>query len=119
MDKHLERTEPSSAVYLMDSDRIEELFHSLGDADKLSQADQELNLSSYKSLHFVAFAHGKHFSGLVPGALPHVQYQVEGTRVMAMASLEDAPWHFFWHFFGPSTTVTSDSDCKCWKINPY
>lgn len=65
----------------------------LGELHKEMDKDEALLASSWKShrsISFLGFQQGKQFAGLVPTALANFQFQTEGTRVMAMASIEDA-----------------------------
>ena len=39
----------------------------------------------------VAHQHGKTFTGVISGLFPHVIYQCEGTKAMAMVSIQDVP----------------------------
>lgn len=45
---------------------------------------------NYKQLQFVGFRHQKVWSGMFPYA--HFQYQLEGSRVLAVASVHDVSW---------------------------
>lgn len=51
-------------------------------------ADVEIN--KHKSVTLGGFKRGEQFSGVVPTGLAHLQYQLEGTRIIAMASILDA-----------------------------
>ena len=50
----------------------------------------ELEAMTWKSLQLVAQQQGKSFSGTMNGMYPHIIYQMEGTRAMALASILDA-----------------------------
>lgn len=88
-------------VGVVDSESVEDVIGNLvaGRAEQRNQQQQQdgshekevkAEVDKYKNGYVVAFQRGKTFSGVVPGALPHMQIQLEGTRAMAMCSIEDA-----------------------------
>ena len=78
---------------MADGDHLDEVLLALRDLEETSAEtkkliDQEVNKRG--TLYTSGFARGKVFTGVVVGALAHVQYQLEGSRVMAMASVNEA-----------------------------
>ena len=55
----------------------------------LRQAEQEANLQ--KMVQMVAFQRGKQHDGVLSGLFPHLSFQMEGTRVMALVDISEAP----------------------------
>ena len=72
-------------MFVFDSDKIEEFITNM----KLPGKKTKAEIQKYKSISFTAFKRGTVFTGVMTGALPYVQYQLEGTRVMAMASIKE------------------------------
>lgn len=59
--------------------------------DKVKAMQQEIAM--YKHLHMVGMPKGQVFSGVFTGLYPHLVYQMEGTRAMALVSTSDVAWH--------------------------
>ena len=52
----------------------------------------ESELALYNNLHLVGVPKGKVFAGIFSGLYPHVVYQMEGTRAIALARASDVSW---------------------------
>ena len=53
----------------------------------------EVESMTWAGLQLVAQQKGKSFSGTMNGMYPHILYQMEGTRAIALVSILDAPCH--------------------------
>lgn len=81
---------------IVDYEKIEEyMFDGVGKEKSRIMAMQSEYLQ-YRSMSLIGFKHGRQFSGLVPGALPTVSCQLDGTRAMAMASVSDVCQQPMW-----------------------
>lgn len=59
-------------------------------ADKIKPMQNEIQM--YTQMHTNAFAKGKRFAGVYTGLFPHVHYQMEGTKAMALMNIKDVTW---------------------------
>jgi len=70
--------------YVVDIDGLESLMK---EVSKNGNADADIK--RYKQFSLVGFEHGTDFSGLFRGCTGQIQMQLEGTRSLAISSLED------------------------------
>lgn len=80
-----------SMPYVLDSDRIQELMAKTKTKD-LDEKDVEGCIQRYQQMTLLGFEHTTKFCGLFRGCTAQIQMQLEGTRAMALASLEDVAY---------------------------
>ena len=98
-EQAVEKTDDFDPCCVMERPLLEEILENTvklaetsGDvpADKIKSMQSEVQM--YTQMHTNAFAKGKRFAGVFSGLFPHVQYQMEGTKAMAMVSIKDVTW---------------------------
>ena len=80
-----ERGPDCNHAVVFDPDKIEEFISAMA----VSEQKAESEIKKYKTVSLTAFKHGCTFTGVMTGGLPYIQYQLEGTRVLSMASLKE------------------------------
>lgn len=111
--------ETFGSMMVVDPEMIEEsMLEALGEDqqndDKVRAANHEFQ--KYRWIYHVSFNQGKRFAGLVPGGLPHIQVQYEGTRVMALASIQDDAQLCLLMVFFLNICAVSVSCLRCFSL---
>ena len=81
-----------------------------------SKADEEVvhkaknDQMLYENVQLLGFAKGKSFSGIMSGLYPHLMYQFDGTRVIALVDMADVAWPGYYHQRGHRKRVVSHKD---------
>lgn len=96
MEKEIdnEETELDPSCVVVDHDALGPIIKSI--ADEMSKTDEttkhkaQQEVLLHENVQTIGFRKGQKFSGVMNGLYPHLLYQTDGTRVVAMASISHA-----------------------------
>ena len=89
MEDYLQRNEPVDPCQVIDSGAVERELEMIAEDDQLPAKQAQQILQKYSEVSVGGLVRGKSFTGLNPGGHALVRYQLEGSAVMAMASVKE------------------------------
>ena len=86
-------------VFLEEFDEVSKAIESRATNVDVAKKTIEQERLLWGKAQLVAQQHGKTFTGVLSGLFPHVVYQCEGTKAMAMVAIHEVPHYFKKKFY--------------------